>query len=371
MPYDPQASRTSLPLSAPREVKQVRTFLKYISSEFASKPFKVHPVVRGSHAQTLGAFAWPRRRRLGPTVKQDEERLFQVDSGVQVLAMCRWQKERRQHPTMVIWHGMEGSTSSVYMWSTADKGFRAGFNIVRVNYRNCGGTEHLTPTLYHGGLSEDLRMVIEELITKDGLKRIFPIGFSLGGNLVLKLAGEFGEQVPPEIVAICAVSPSVDLRESTERILSDSNWLYHKNFVRSLKQRIQLKHQLYPNLYDITDLDQIRTIRDFDERFTSQANGFIDADDYYYRSSCVRVVDKIRIPTLIIHAIDDPFIPFEPLRQRIFTENPYLLIIATERGGHVAFIAAGGKTEDRFWAENRTVEFCQLAESRLPIFESV
>jgi uncharacterized protein len=356
--------------SGPRGVDQVRAFLKDVSTAFQTKPFKVHPVFRSGHAQTLGAHVWPRRRRLSPTVMEDEERLFQVDAGVQVLAQCRWQKMRQQHPTIVIWHGMEGSTSSVYMWSIADKGFRAGFNVVRVNYRNCGGTEHLTPTLYHGGLSDDLGIVIDELITKDRLKRIFPIGFSLGGNMVLKLAGEFGEKVPSEVVAICAVSPSVDLRASTNLILRNSNWIYHKSFVRSLKQRIQLKHQLYPKLYDVTNLDQIRTIRDFDERFTSVANGFANADDYYHRSSCIRVVDKIRIPTLIIHAIDDPFIPIDPIRQKIFAENPYLLTIATERGGHVAFIAATDKKEDRFWAENRAVEFCQLAESRLPIFES-
>ncbi len=271
---------------------------------------------------------------------------------------------------MVIWHGMEGSTSSVYMWSIANKAHLAGFNVVRVNYRNCGGTEHLTPTLYHGGLSGDLRIVIDELVTKDGLKRIFPIGFSLGGNMVLKLAGEFGEHVPAEIVALCAVSPSVDLRASTELILRDSNWIYHKNFIRSLKQRIQLKHRLYPELYDISNLDQIRTIRDFDERFTSLTNGFTNADDYYQRASCVRVVDRIRIPTLIIHSIDDPFIPFAPLRQKIFTENPYLLTIATERGGHAAFISAANTKEDRFWAENRTLEFCQLAETRLRDSES-
>ena len=266
---------------------------------------------------------------------------------------------------MVIWHGMEGSTESGYMLSTALKAFRAGFNVVRVNYRNCGNTENLTPTLYHGGLSDDLRVVINELIQRDGLKRIYPIGFSLGGNMVLKLLGEYGNEPPNQVVAAAVVSPSVDLGASTDFVLQGRNWLYHKNFMRSLKQRIRRKHKLYPGLYDITGLSRIRTIREFDDRFTSIANGFANADDYYFRSSSGRVAEKIRVPTLIIHAKDDPFIPFAPLRHSAFTDNPYLLLVATERGGHVAFVSEKQCKEDRFWAENRLVEFCVLAEEEV------
>ena len=193
MPLDPQA--------ASQEVKNIRTFFAAVIATFSRKSFRSHPVVSGAHAQTLAAYAWPRRRRLSSTVVNDEERLFQVDDGVQVLAQCRWQRNRKDHSTVVIWHGMEGSTSSVYMWSTAEKALRAGFNVIRVNYRNCGGSEHLTPTLYHGGMSADLRKVIDELISKDGLTRLFPIGFSLGGNMVLKLLGEYGENPPREVVA--------------------------------------------------------------------------------------------------------------------------------------------------------------------------
>ena len=266
---------------------------------------------------------------------------------------------------MVIWHGMEGSTNSVYMWSIAHKAFAAGFNVVRVNYRNCGGTEHLTTTLYHGGLTIDLKVVIEELIAKDHLSKIFPVGFSLGGNMVLKLLGEYGQDSPTELISAAVVSPSVDLQASTNLILKRSNWLYHKNFVRSLKSRITKKNTLYPDLYSLDGLRKIKTIKDFDERYTSIANGFANAADYYYKSSCIRVVDKIRVPTLIIHAKDDPFIPFEPLCDDAFTHNPNLLLVQTDKGGHVAFLSAGNRGEDRFWAENRVVEFCQLSAANL------
>jgi len=358
MTGDPQsrANQTS------RDADEVRAFFTDVQQKFGGRPFRPHRIFAGAHAQTLAAYAWPRRKRLRATVVNDEQRLFTVDDGVQVLAQCRWQEDRNEHGTVVIWHGMEGSTDSVYMWSTAHKAFRAGFNVIRVNYRSCGNTEHLTPTIYHGGMSTDLRVVIDELI-HDGLKRIYPIGFSLGGNLVLKLAGEYGGNAPAEVIATCVVSPSVDLGASSRLICQRSNWLYHRNFVRSMKTRIRKKNLLYPELYDVTKLDQVKTILDFDELFTSRANGFADAEDYYSKASSVRVVDQIRIPTLIIHAEDDPFIPFEPLREGSFTQNPFLLMVKTKVGGHVAFVGEAGDNEDRFWAENRVAEFCQLSEN--------
>jgi hypothetical protein len=267
------------------------------------------------------------------------------------------------------------------MLATAEKAFRVGFNVVRMNFRNCGGTEHLTPTLYHGGLSEDLGAVLKELIQRDGLGRLFLLGFSLGGNMVLKLLGEYGEQAPKELVAVCAISPSVDLAASGNSICQRSNWIYHRDFVRRLKSRIRLKGKLYPELYDTRALHLIRTIREFDDRFTSVAHGFTDAADYYHRASALRVIGKIRVPTLIIHAQDDPFIPFAPLRDPSVRSNPYILLLDPERGGHVAFIQAKPETEekntpndsrftiqrsrgeDRFWAEDRVLEFCKLANA--------
>ena len=181
--------------------------------------------------------------------------------------------------------------------------------------------------------------------------------------MVLKLAGEYDGNAPPEVIATCVISPSVDLGASSRLICRGSNWIYHRNFVRSMKARIRKKNLLYPGLYDPTKLDQVRTILDFDELFTSRANGFADAEDYYSKASSVRVVDQIRVPTLVIHAADDPFIPFEPLRQSCFSQNPFLLVIKTEHGGHVAFVGETSDSEDRFWAENRAIELCQLSEN--------
>jgi predicted alpha/beta-fold hydrolase len=251
------------------------------------------------------------------------------------------------------------------MLAMARKAFAAGFNVLRMNLRNCGDTEHLTPTLYHGGLTEDLRVVVTELIERDQLQKLFVVGVSLGGNMVLKLAGEYADEPPPELLGVCAVSPSVDLNASADLILKRSNWLYHRDFLRRLKSRLLRKQKLFPEKYDTSDLKSIRTLREFDDRYTSRAHGFAGAADYYYRASSIRVVDKIRVPTLIIHGKDDPFIPFAPLLDPKFAANPYLLLIDPPQGGHVAFVGRPTETEDRFWAENRVIDFCKSAVSEL------
>ncbi|MDX6611044.1 MAG: uncharacterized protein QOD75_230 [Blastocatellia bacterium] len=347
----------------------VRSLLADIGYRFAQHPFRPHPLFTNGHSQTLAAYAWPRRTPHRSRNQLDEERLFTVAPEIQVMAHCRWQTNRHEHSTIVLWHGIEGSSSAVYMLSTADKAFRAGFNVVRMNVRNCGGTEHLTPTLYHGGLTDDLRVVVKELIEIDRLKRLFLVGFSLGGNMVLKLAGEFAADPPPEISAICAISPSVDLHASANLIGERRNWIYHRRFVTSLQRRLNFKRRLYPDLYDSGTMPRNQTLRDFDDRITAPAFGFDGVDDYYTRASSLPLLAHIRIPTLIIHAQDDPFIPFAPLRDPAVAANPYILLLSPEQGGHVAFVAAKTRSsstaEDRFWAENRAMEFCKLVDRGL------
>lgn len=336
----------------------ISTLLEQIARALETRPFVPHRIFKQGDAQTIGAYLWPRRFRLRDRT-QDEERLFQVDHDSQVLARCRWQAKPKESPTLVLWHGMEGSVASSYMLTTTDKAFRAGFNVVRVNFRNCGGTEHLSPTLYHGGLTGDLRAVIAELIEQDHLSQLFIAGFSLGGNMVLKVAGEYGDNPPPELRAVCAVSPSIDLRASTTLIARRRNWIYQRDFLRRLKNRIKVKEKLFPDRYDSTGLADVRSVEQFDNRYVAPHFGFADANDYYAKASSLPFISRIRIPTLIIHAEDDPFIPFEPMRDPAIAANPYVLLLATERGGHVAFVSANAG-EDRFWAESCLVKFFKL-----------
>ena len=337
--------------------------LDRVAADFKSKPFVPPPVLTHGDLQTLGAYFWPGRYKPQDTTG-DEERLFEVEPGSRVLARCRWQVNRTDHGTLVMWHGMEGSTESAYMLTTAEKAYRAGFNVVRVNVRNCGGTDHLTPTLYHAGLTNDLRVIIDELVRLDRLSRIIVAGFSLGGNMTLKLAGEYGDEPPAEVKAICAVSPSVDLRTSTTLMARRRNWLYQQSFLKRLKMRIRKKAALFPGRYDASPLRQIKSVEQFDNCYVAPAFGFADANDYYAKASALRFIARIRIPTLIIHAQDDPFIPFAPLLDPSVAANPYVMLVAPKVGGHVAFLSAGSAGEDRFWAENRLVDFCRIVTER-------
>ncbi|HJR07032.1 MAG TPA: alpha/beta fold hydrolase [Pyrinomonadaceae bacterium] len=332
--------------------------LDTIKSELLAKPFKPHPLFKSGHAQTLVAYAWP-RRRTSHALRSDEARLFEVEPEVRLLVRCRWHADRRAHPTLLLVHGLEGSSESIYMLSTALKAHRAGFNVLRLNIRTCGDTLHLTETLYNSGMSQDLRAVISELVERDHLTDIFLGGVSLGGNMSLKLAGEYGAEFPRALKGACAVSPSVELAASAARIEQRGNWIYQRKFIRSLKRRMREAARLYPERYDTSQLRHVRTLREFDERYTAPHGGFRNADDYYARSSALPLIASIRIPTLIIHAQDDPFIPFDSLRHPSVGANPNIILLAPEHGGHVGFVGDGETPgEDRFWAENRLVEFC-------------
>lgn len=332
-----------------------------LTSTFTAPPFRPHPLFRSGHAQTLAAYLWPRRRTMRRRARRDEERLFEVEPRARVLVRCRWRPEPRSAPTLLLVHGLEGSSESPYMLGTAEKAHRAGFNALRMNLRTCGDTLHLTQTLYHSGLSQDIRAVVEELSARDGLREIFLAGFSLGGNQSLKLAGEAGGVVPESLRGVCAVSPSVDLAACADAIHLPSNWIYSQRFLRSLKRRLRAAAVRYPETFSAGAADSVRSIREFDSLVTAPHGGFSDADDYYARSSALQFIGSIRTPTLVVQAQDDPFVPFEAFRHPSFSSNPSVALLAPEHGGHVGFLsdeAAPSAGGDRFWAENRVVDFC-------------
>ncbi|NDD62535.1 MAG: alpha/beta fold hydrolase [Acidobacteria bacterium] len=261
-------------------------------------------------------------------------------------------------PVVLIVHGLEGSAESGYVRGTAIKALTAGFDVIRYNVRNCGGTSGLSPHLYHSGLTSDLHSVVRELIAKDGVTDLFLVGFSMGGNQSLKLAGELGQEPPRQLKGICAISPPIDLASCSAAIREPRNWIYEQRFVRSLARTMREKDRLFPGRYDLRGLDRIRHLWDWDDHFQPY-NGFRDARDYYEQASAIGYLDSIRVPTLVIHAIDDPFIPPEPFSDLRLTGNPNIGIVTTEEGGHVAFCGIGQSDEDRAWAENRAIEFFQ------------
>lgn len=322
-----------------------------------SRPEFVPPGwLRNGHLQTISTI-WPRRfHHLPPS----EQRLVSVSEDTKLRLDCNWQPERSARPTILLVHGLEGSSESQYMIGMADKAWAAGFNAVRVNIRNCGGTDHLTPKLYNAGLSDDLGSVIEQLIRDDGLPELHLAGYSMGGNTLLKLTGEWNTGTPPQVKSLGTVSPSIDLARCADALHRRSNLFYERRFVQGLKTRYRLKAQLFPGLYQTNGLENIVSVRGFDDAFTAPHAGYGNAANYYHRASALRVIDKIALPTMIIVAQDDPFIPVVSFSDPAVTNNPNITVFTPKHGGHAGFIQARSDGEDSFWAENRIVEFARL-----------
>lgn len=300
-------------------------------------------------------YAWARRRAF-PGLPPPEARHFEVARDARVLAHCHWQASPAEHPTLIALHGLEGSSDAHYIRGLAHKAWQRGFNVVRLNQRNCGGTEHLSAGLYHSGLTSDPLAVLRELIDRDGLTRLVIAGYSLGGNLALKLAGELGGDGPRELRAVAAVSPVIDLEACVRAIERRQNRLYEWNFCRNLQARMRRKVQAWPGSFDLTGLWKIWSIRAFDERYTAPHHGFAGASDYYYRASAMRVIDRVARPALILTAEDDPFVPPTPFRDPKVASNPHLTTVITSHGGHCGFVCEPNGF-DGYWAERMIVEF--------------
>jgi predicted alpha/beta-fold hydrolase len=318
----------------------------------------------GGHRMTV--YAWGKRRHF-PRLPEPEARYFDVAEDARVLAHCYWQPDRTRHATILALHGLEGSSAAHYMRGLADKALAAGFNAVLLNQRNCGGTEHLSAGLYHSGLTADPVFVMRELIARDKLPAIGVVGYSLGGNLTLKLAGDFGAEAPAELTGVCAVSPTMDLALCVGALERRSNFIYQWNFVRNLKRRMRRKAALFPGRFDLGPLARVRSVRAFDEAYTAPYHGFQGADDYYFKASALRVVSRIAVPALIIASDNDPFVPVEQFRRPEITGNPHITVAITRDGGHCAFVSdAPDRGSDGYWAEQTAIAFhARHAQARL------
>ena len=314
--------------------------------------FIPHRLLRNPDAMTLVPRYWPRPGlRPGSPVTF---RLFAVSADSQIAGQCHWQHDPIQRPALILVHGLEGCADSHYMLGLACKAWKAGFSVIRLNQRNCGGTEHLTPTLYHGGLSGDVRAVVDELSVQ-GIDAIWVAGYSMGGNLVLRMAGEAGS-ANPSLKGVMAVCPNIDPEACVGALEQPRNWVYQHHFVTSLKARILRKAALFPGRYPLGQLPRIRTLRAFDHAFTAPDGGYLSAEDYYEQTGARHVLARISVPALIITAQDDPFIPYRMFRTTALT-NPAISLVAPEKGGHCGFLQGARSDEDRYWAENRLVEF--------------
>ncbi|HWI17775.1 MAG TPA: alpha/beta fold hydrolase [Vicinamibacterales bacterium] len=302
-----------------------------------------------------------------PRLPAGEPRFFDVADDARVLAHCNWQPDRKAAPTLLALHGLEGSSEAHYMRGLAEKAFAAGFNVVRLNQRNCGGTEHLSRGLYHSGLTADPRFVLTEFIERDRLSRFAVAGYSLGGNVTMKLAGELAGDAIPEVKAFAAVSPVIDLEACMQAIERPANRIYEWNFCRNLQGRMRRKARVFPGAFPTDGLWKVWSIRAFDDRYTAPNAGYANANEYYHRASAARVIDRVARPALILSAADDPFVPPEIFEVPEVRNNPHITTVITPGGGHCAFVeeasvsataseVAGGDY-DGYFAEQLVVEF--------------
>jgi predicted alpha/beta-fold hydrolase len=333
------------------------------------QPFVPRRLLGNAHLQTIFGNLLPRTDNLPSPVLELVEvspaHGNQISS--QVLCECHWQPlvQRSERPTAILVHGLEGSAQSQYVVGNANKLWQAGCNVVRMNMRNCGGSAggydmaRLTPTLYHSGLSQDIDHVMRHCIETQSLQSIALIGYSMGGNLVLKLAGELGATAPPQLHSVIGVSPACDLAASADALHEGANRLYERRFLRALLKRFKRKASLFPRAFDPARAVGIGSVREFDDRITALYSGFRSADDYYFRAAAARVLDAIAVPTLILHAADDPFIRFTEQTRATIVANPHICWLETQQGGHCAFLASPDKAsgDDGYWAEHTALRF--------------
>jgi uncharacterized protein len=318
-------------------------------------PFTPRTLLRSGHLQTLAGNFLPRDISL----PEPEPLLVEVEGPVAgygpsyVLCHCHWQplEVRALRLTVILVHGLEGSSNSQYMIGNAARALAAGFNVVRMNMRSCGGTDEICPTIYHSGRSGDVAAVLAKITQQHGLKSVALIGYSMGGNLVLKFAGEAASAPPPQLKAVVGVSPLMDLAPSSAALHEPQNRIYELHFLRNMIARVRRRAQLFPDIYGSAEISKIRTLRLFDEHIVARYGGFAGADDYYYSVASSQYAHRLSVPTLILHSADDPFIRLLPSTRETLIVNPNVTYVETQRGGHCAFLESPGPSYDGRWAE--------------------
>lgn len=302
----------------------------------------LRPLFRNPHLQTIAAHYWPRPDLNG--LFPLERRLFQTEPDVQVLVESQ-RPEGSPKGEIVMVHGLEGSGEAGYIRSLSTLALESGFGAHRFHMRTCGGTEHLCQTLYHAGLTSDLLAVLRQF-RSEGHAPVFLAGFSLGGNVVLKLAGELGESAPELLCGVCAASTPLDLAACARRISQPDNVFYERRFVNKMRARLCATGRYSPR-----DFAGLRTVEAIDDRITAPSFGFGNAANYYRTQSAIGFLERIRVPVLLVQAKDDTFVPFDIFRHAAVSANPRIELMATDAGGHLGFLSRG---PERFWLD-RTI----------------
>ncbi len=311
----------------------------------------------GPHVQTL----LPAIFRKVRDVHYERERITLPDGDFLNLDWSRAKTTSPTHRLVLISHGMEGSTDRHYVRGMARAFNRRGWDALAWNFRTCGGEMNLLPRSYHSGVSDDLGLVVARALKEKQYKEIALVGFSMGGNITLKYLGEKGARLSRRIKSAVVFSVPCDLTSSAEKLAAPSNRIYMRQFLKELQVKMRAKHARFPELFNLEGMEDMRSFREFDDRFTGPIHGFKGALDYWGSCASVKFVHRIRIPTLLVNAADDPFLTPACSPIEIARDSSYFHVELPERGGHVGFIHAQALRDvgggPLWWTERRALDF--------------
>lgn len=308
----------------------------------------------GPHMRTI----WAKFFRRRPSLPLRRERWDTPDGDFVDLHRL---DSRAGHPRLLMLHGLEGSLRSHYALGTLQEAWRRGWAADFLVFRSCGDEPNHQPRFYHSGDTFDLDFVVGRLIQAEPDRRIVIAGVSLGGNVLLKWLGELGDGVPRQVKAAAAVSVPFDLARGSRHIGQGFARVYERHFLRSLRRKAHEKRTRYPELLDADAIDGARSMYEWDNKITAPVHGFRDAIDYYTRSSSLGFLARIRLPTLLLSAVDDPFLPSAVLDdvRAIAQKNPALHTEFVAKGGHVGFVTGRAPWSALYYAEWRVVSWLE------------
>ena len=303
-------------------------------------------IFRNGHFSTI----YSAKLRPSVTLLQERERITLPDGDF--LDVDWTFSESLTNKVIILLHGLEGNAQRTYIKGAGNLLSKNGWDIAAMNYRGCSGENNLTYQSYHSGKTDDLESVIDNILEKDKYQEIVLVGFSLGANLLLKYLGE-RDDVPFEIKKGVAISVPTSLRGSLECLMKSENWLYSKAFLINLKKKYKLKMKHHPSKMNVSDLNNINTLKDFDDIYTSKAHGFKDAYDYYERNSSNQFIPNIKIPVLILNAKNDSFLNEDCYPYKVAENSKNIFLETPLYGGHVGFHL----TNKEYYSEKRTLQF--------------
>ena len=346
-------SNTTVEDAAPAEIEHAFGRKTALLNTLGQHPYEAPWWLRSGNAQTVfGPFF-----RRPPAVPTRRVQWDTPDDDFIQLHFCDGKPEL---PTVLMLHGLEGSAQSKYLLGLNALFHAIGWTAVSLEFRGCGGEMNRAPRLYHSGETTDLAFALERLRENAGL--VYAVGFSLGGNVLAKWLGETGSDANRLVRAAAVISAPYDLTVSGPHIDQVLGGAYAKRFVRLLVAKAVAKERQYPGIIDIDRVRRSRTLWEFDEHATAALHGFSGADEYWATQGCGQFLDAIRVPTMLLSSVDDPFNPGSTLPRKQADRSPHLIPQFTERGGHVGFVCGDAPIRPRYWAEEQVVRYFRSNE---------